>query len=146
MPPLRLYSKLYDGTMQPDGSRLFRSIGYAPLRSYLENPNVGDAESARCVLGEYARTSLDIIWDVAANHHHEDNFISKANKTLLFFAHAIYLPSAALGFAAAIGCGNRSTEKGETVDLILDTNTEEAEGYCVHIDTQSVSLLHRPEV
>ena len=149
-PPLKLLSQLYDGTMQPEGSRLFRSIGYATLRQYLENRNECDAEAARCVLGEYARVSLDAIWDVAMDHHLQSEETSneeskpKANngctgKTLLFFAHAIYLPSAALAFATAVGCGSKS------IDLILDTDTKEAEGYCVHIDTQSISLLHRPE-
>ena len=53
--------------------------------------------------------------------------------TLLFFAICTrYIYLAALGFATAIG--------------LLDTNTKEAEqGYCVDIDTRSISLLELPE-
>ena len=148
MPQLELHSKLYDGTMQPEGSRLFRSIGYAPLRQYVQNANEDDGASARCILGEYAKTSLDTIWDVVKDHTFlVDAAESLEERTLLFFAHAIYLPSAALGFATAIGCRDTNAEEEEdtSVDLILDTNTKEAEGYCVQIDTQTVSLLCRPE-
>lgn len=148
-PPIKLYSELYDGTMQPEGSRLFRSIGYAPLRKYLMNQNELDAEAARCVLGGYAHVSLNVILDIVAKDNQEEIISTKANasstgETLLFFAHAIYLPSAALAFATSVGCGCRRTGN-DGVDLILDTNTEEAEGYCVNVDTKTVSLLSRPE-
>jgi len=144
MPPIQLHSQLYDGTMQPEGSCLFRSIGYAPLREYLENPNEDDANAARSVLGQYANASLNTIWNVVASHpRYGDKSMFKTDsgcldKTLPLFAHAVCLPSAALGLAAAIGCGSKCT------DLVLDTNTEEAEGYCAHIKTASVSLLHLP--
>ena len=147
MPPLKLHPQMYDGTMQPEGSRLFRSIGYAPLRTYLDNPIQEDAEAARRVLGEYAHSCLDLLWDASS----ENSAISKVQAkndrgtTLLVFAHAIYLPAAALGFAMAIGCGNDISAGNRDVDLILDTNTKEAEGYLVRIDTKTVSLLHRPE-
>ena len=144
MPPLNLQSNMYDGTMQPEGSRLFRSIGYAPLRSYLENTNEDDANAARCVLGGYARLSLDIIWEMVLKHDLDNDKKALLRKhkegigtTLLIFSHAIYLPSVALGCAMAIGC--------REVDLLLHTNTKEAEGYIVHVDTQSVSLLNRPK-
>ena len=42
---------LYDGTMQPDGSAVFREIGYAPLDFYLKDGR------ANAVLGEYAETA-----------------------------------------------------------------------------------------
>ena len=42
---------LYDGTMQPEGSAVFREIGYAPLDFYLKD---GRANS---VLGDYAETA-----------------------------------------------------------------------------------------
>jgi len=163
MPTLELDSNLYDGTMQPEGSRLFRSIGYAPLREYLENSDGDDAEAARSVLGGYARSSLDAIWNVltASSSSSEKAGATAAGdgsggddnsgRTLLFFAHAIYLPAAALGLAAAIGCesggGKESNDDGRAVgrmDLMLDTNTREAEGYCVHVDTRRVSLLQLP--
>ncbi|KAL7462877.1 hypothetical protein ACHAXS_003245 [Conticribra weissflogii] len=141
-PPLILDSRMYDGTMQPEGSRLFRSIGYAPLREYLENPDTNDANAAKFVLGGYARTSLDVIWEEVIVKHVldkvEKNSDSKKGETLLFFAHAIYLPSAALGLASAVGCID------EELDIVLDTNTKEAQGYLVHIKDQVVSLLQRP--
>ena len=42
---------LYDGTMQPDGSAVFREIGYAPLDFYLKDGR------ANAVLGDYAETA-----------------------------------------------------------------------------------------
>lgn len=141
MPELKLRPELYDGTMQPEGSRLFRSMGYAPLRAYLENPIEDDAEAARCVLGRYALDSLGAIWSVlgADGDHPSAGSGIPQKSTLLFFAHAVYLPSAALALASAIGCG-------EGIDRILDTNTREAEGYCVRVDARTVALLRRPEV
>ncbi|KAL9178352.1 hypothetical protein ACHAXT_001780 [Thalassiosira profunda] len=150
MPRLELWHELYDGTMQPEGSRLFKSLGYAPLRVYLENQNKRDRKAAKMVLGGYASDALDAIWDVVRARGGEGVFDeeqrniaetkSDEGKTLLFFGHAVYLPSVALGFASAIGC-----DDGTAMDLILDTNTKEAEGYCVDVDKQSVSLLCRPE-
>lgn len=150
MPPLQLCSQLYDGTMQPGADGVWK--GYAPLRQYLEHSNEDDLVAAKCILGEYARIALGIIWDVVKGTQcSEEGSTAKTKKgrgtTLLVFAHAVYLPSAALGFAAAIGCGNDSTtdDNGGGIDFILDTNTKEVEGFCVHVDRQSVSLLQRPE-
>ena len=42
---------LYDGTMQPEGSAVFREIGYAPLDFYLKDGR------ANAVLGEYAENA-----------------------------------------------------------------------------------------
>lgn len=137
MPKLSLQEQLYDGTMQPAGSRLFAEIGYAPIRSYLENKNLDDAEAARVVLGSYARSSLDILFDATTRGRNNNGAESNVDdKTLLFFAHAVYLPSAALCLAAALDCNNG-------VDLILETNTKEAEGYCIDIGVLDVSLLCR---
>ena len=135
---LSLQSQLYDGTMQPEGSRLFNEIGYAPIRSYLANKNLDDADAARVVLGKYASSSLDIMYDLAQ----EGKKLVIPNerdigRTLLFFAHAVYLPSAALSLAAALDCY-------DGLDLILDTNTKEAEGYCIDIFNENVSLLCLP--
>jgi hypothetical protein len=138
-PKLSLQSQLYDGTMQPEGSRLFNEIGYAPIRSYLANKNLDDADAAKVVLGKYASSSLDIMYDLAQEG--KKLVIPKnerdIGRTLLFFAHAVYLPSAALSLAAAIECY-------DGMDLILDTNTKEAEGYCIDIFNENVSLLCLP--
>ena len=138
IPKLSLQSQLYDGTMQPEGSRLFNEIGYAPIRSYLANKNLDDADAAKVVLGKYASSSLDIMYDLAQ----EGKKLVVPNerdidRTLLFFAHAVYLPSAALSLAAALDCY-------DGMDLILDTNTKEAEGYCIDIFNENVSLLCLP--
>lgn len=140
MPKLSLQDDLYDGTMQPEGSRLFKKIGYAPVRSYLDNENQDDAEAARIVLGNYARSSLDTMFNAATKErNHNATPGVDVCRTLLFFAHAVYLPSAALCLAAALDCNNG-------MDLIFDTNTKEAEGYCIDIDVdkENVSLLRRP--
>lgn len=138
IPKLSLQSQLYDGTMQPEGSRLFNEIGYAPIRSYLANKNLDDADAAKVVLGKYASSSLDMMYDLAQ----EGKKLVITNerdigRTLLFFAHAVYLPSAALSLAAALDCY-------DGLDLILDTNTKEAEGYCIDIFNENVSLLCLP--
>lgn len=138
MPKLSLQEIMYDGTMQPEGSRLFSDIGYAPIRSYLENEDPKDAAAAKIVLGNYARSSLDIMWATTKESNQNATPDTGINRTLLFFAHAIYLPSAALCLAAALDCS-------DGMDLILDTNTKEAEGYCIDIDKENVSLLCRPE-
>ncbi|KAK1739084.1 hypothetical protein QTG54_010400 [Skeletonema marinoi] len=139
MPKLSLQEQMYDGTMQPEGSRLFAKIGYAPIRSYLENENLDDVEAARIVLGNYARSSLDImVGATTKERRHNASTDTDIGRTLLFFAHAVYLPSAALCLAAALDCYNG-------MDLILDTNTKEAEGYCIDIDKENVSLLCRPK-
>jgi hypothetical protein len=138
IPKLSLQSQLYDGTMQPEGSRLFNEIGYAPIRSYLANKNLDDADAAKVVLGKYASSSLDIMYDLAQEG--KKLVIPKERdigRTLLFFAHAVYLPSAALSLAAALDCY-------DGLDLILDTNTKEAEGYCIDIFNENVSLLCLP--
>lgn len=141
MPTLQLHKEMYDGTMQPAGSRLFKSIGYAPLRTYLENPVEEDATAAKIVFGEYAQNSLDLLWNAVQTSEDENNETNNKQGgkalTLLFFAHAIYLPAVALEFAMTVGCNHG-------VDFILDTNTKEAEGFLVRIDTKSASLLHRP--
>jgi hypothetical protein len=51
---LKSVKSLYDGAMQPDGSLLFRKLGYAPLSNYLNNPNENDQLVAKRVLGAYA--------------------------------------------------------------------------------------------
>ncbi len=140
MPKLSLQDNLYDGTMQPEGSRLFAKIGYAPVRSYLDSENLDDVEAARSVLGIYARSSLDTMFSAATkerNHNETPDVDVVRTRTLLFFAHAVYLPSAALCLAAALDCN-------DGMDLILDTNTKEAEGYCIDVDKENVSLLCRP--
>ena len=123
--------------MQPEGSRLFNEIGYAPIpmRSYLANKNLDDADAAKIVLGKYASSSLDIMYNSAQAG--KLVIPNERGRTLLFFAHAVYLPSASLSLAAALDCY-------DGMDLILDTNTKEAEGYCIDIFNENVSLLCLP--
>lgn len=124
---------LYDGTMQPEGSRLFKKIGYAPLRNYYEDPDEDDRRVAHEVLGSYGESSLNAIKEVA--HDNEMSKNSDDKSTLLFFAHAVYLPAASLCLASASGC------MGE--DLCLETNTKEVEGYLVDLEKRKCSLLCR---
>lgn len=124
---------LYDGTMQPEGSRLFKKIGYAPLRDFYEDSDEDDRRVAHEVLGSYAESSLNAIKEVA--HDSEMSINSDDKSTLLFFAHAVYLPGASLCLASASGCMG--------VDLCLDTNTKEAEGYLVDLEKRKCSLLCR---
>ena len=124
---------LYDGTMQPEGSRLFKKIGYAPLRNYYEDPDEDDRRVAHEVLGSYGISSLnaikEIAYDSGVSNHSDDK------STLLFFAHAVYLPAASLCLASASRCMDGG------LNLCLDTNTKEAEGYLVDLEKRKCSLL-----
>ena len=123
---------LYDDTMQPEGSRLFQKIGYAPLRDYWEDPS--DGAVAREILGSYGVTFLETVCD-RLSQHEEVSSSGGPTSTLLFVGHAIYLPSAALVVAQAAGCDN--------LDVVWSTNTQEAEGYLVDLEHQTVSTLCR---
>ena len=122
---------LYDGTMQPKGSALFRKIGYAPLKDYLENSeDEQDQRDARQVLGAYAHVVSDSIMDVVTT-----NGSSGVDCTLWIVGHAIYLPAAALGVASLARC--------DDLDVVLNANTREAEGYLIDLDTKTVQYLSR---
>jgi broad specificity phosphatase PhoE len=127
---LRIVEELYDGSIQPKGSALFRKMGYAPLRDYLESENETDREDARSVLGEYAHTAVDAIMDTAASSEP-----SKSPSTLCFVAHAVYLPASALGVATLVGC--------KDIDIAFSANTREAEGYLIDIPSSTVLYLSR---
>lgn len=127
---------LYDGTMQPMGSQLFRKIGYAPLRNYLDNGDVQDREAAQTVLGAYAHNvTIAMAEAVAALSSRPTH---DAGATLWIVGHAIYLPAVALGLSTLLNCDHASQE------LILSTDTKEAEGYLIDTSLQSVCLLVRP--
>ncbi|GAX11085.1 hypothetical protein FisN_9Hh175 [Fistulifera solaris] len=123
---------LYDGTIQPGGSAIFRKIGYAPLRDYLENENQQERELMHQLLGAYARETT-----TAINNHLKETKSSK-DCTLWIVGHAIYLPSAVVGLAQAAGFASDSFQ------IALSTSTQEAEGYLVDFATQSVRYLQRP--
>jgi broad specificity phosphatase PhoE len=138
---LSLVSGLYDGTMQPEGSALFRRLGYAPVRTYVEADDPADRNAARRVLGEY---STFVACEIH-RHMNEPMLPSAAGDipdspdgtTVLVVGHAIYLPAAALGVAVLCGC----SKDGQ--DALLDTNTKEAQGYCVDLFDAKVTLLNR---
>ena len=131
---LRLCQSLYDGTMQPKGSALFRQLGYAPLKKYLNHEDEEFRSDARAVLGAYAHSFLDSAMDFIEK---DGGTSTDQSTTMLMVGHAIYLPSAALGLASLVpDC------KG--IDLILSCNTKEAEGYLIDIKEKQVTLLERP--
>lgn len=132
---------LYEGTMQPEGSRLFQKIGYAPLRDYLMCEDDEDRKTAQNVLGTYAHTVTDEIIRVLELEKQKPNSANNQNAqglTLCLVAHAIYLPAAALAVATLADCDASS------IDLLLRTNTREAEGYLIYLDTKKVTYLARP--
>lgn len=124
---------LYDGTMQPGGSDLFLRIGYSSLRTYVYNPDKQDRSLARRLVGGYAGEVINRMLKVALESSPEER-----NSTLLMVGHALYLPAATLGVATTAGCSQ------EDQDLILDDQTQEAEGYLVDVVDASVRLLQRP--
>jgi broad specificity phosphatase PhoE len=124
---------LYDGTMQPEGSKLFKKIGYAPLKDFLNADDAQDRATSRRLLGSYFYTVADAILDVMNDtSEHESS-------TLIFVGHAIYLPAAALGVASLANCSEASLDK------ILSTNTREVEGYLVDLELGQVDYVRRDE-
>lgn len=130
-------SVLYHGTMQPESSILFRKIGYAPLRDYLAAPDDYDRNVARTCLGAYAHDVVSCMMDILDEESEKDDSSLLSGSTLWMVGHAIYLPAVALGVASLIECG----DQGE--DIILSTNTLEAEGYLIDTTNKNVSYLSR---
>jgi len=138
---LKPVSEVYDGTMQPEGSKLFAKIGYAPLSEYVQNKRDDkDRDTAQRVLGSYAHNMVNIIYNHARTINNEADQKKNDSATLLFVGHAIYLPAAALGVASLVGCDHVSQE------MILTTVTQEAEGYLVDLnkDPPTARYLSRP--
>ena len=139
---IKCIPKLYDGTMQPEGSELFKKHGYAPLKQYLKDED--DTIVAQKIFGDYAYDVVDVIrkeFEYATRNH------SETGTTLLIVGHAIYLPAAALGMALETNiCSYKSLDNdkpNKNIDLLMDTNTKEAEGYLLNIEQKSVTLLCR---
>jgi Histidine phosphatase superfamily (branch 1) len=133
---LTLVQGLYDGTMQPEGSVLFRKIGYATLQSYVDANDPADREVARRVLGEYSTlVAHEILQTLRLLPPEAEQSATSNGATMLLVGHAIYLPAAALGISRLCGCSNQ--------ELLLDTNTKEAHGYCIDLPQATVTLLER---
>jgi Histidine phosphatase superfamily (branch 1) len=130
---------LYDGTMQQKGPELFRKIGYAPLSSYLENDDDDIRIPSQLVLGSYANSCVESIMEQVSASTSED--VSPSNQpsyTLLVVGHAVYLPAAALAVCNLLNCQ-------DSHNIILQTNTREAEGYLIDCQEKSVNYLSRDE-
>mmetsp|Transcript_28182 Transcript_28182/g.42635 ORF Transcript_28182/g.42635 Transcript_28182/m.42635 type:complete len:243 (+) Transcript_28182:164-892(+) len=128
---IKLVDELYDGTMQPQGSALFRTLGYAPLRDYLSNPDESIKTDAQRVLGDYAESSVEAIMKSLQQNE------TKTSTTMWIVAHAIYLPAAALAVGSILRC--------DGLDVISSTNTKEAEGYLIDVEKRSVVCMFREE-
>lgn len=135
---LARFDALYDGSMTPKGSVLFKKLGYAPLRDYLENENDADRADSQEVLGAYAHYFLDAMVDAvlttASRTSSGDVSIEKGS-TILMVGHAIYLPAAALAVSTLLRCNNAG--------MITNAHTREAEGYLIDIADKSVGYLVR---
>jgi hypothetical protein len=135
---------LYDGTMQPGGSVLFKKIGYVTLREYINNSNDQDRDLSRLLVGGYTHevlhTMMKTVLSKAPQSETSHSRIRPPHQsTLLMVGHALYLPAVTLGLASLVGCDQAYQ------DLILDDKTNEAEGYLVELSVPSVSLLQRPK-
>jgi hypothetical protein len=133
---------LYDGTMQPKGSQLFQKLGYAPLRDYLDSDDATDRQVARKLLGAYAHTAVDAISEAiepssSASTGTAATTGSARTNTLCIFGHAIYLPAAALGVASLAAFDK------DSIEILLSTSTQEAEGYLIDLETSNVNYLAR---
>ena len=128
---------LYDGTMQPKGKGPFQKLGYSPLRDYIQNEDDQLREDSRQVLGEYASNVVEATIDALIQDNQSDSRVVKESSTLLIVGHAIYLPAAALAFASLI------CEKDDMLDVIMDRNTAEAEGYLLDVRKKRIEYLSR---
>lgn len=141
---LKPISALYDGVMQPNGSAIFKKIGYAPLSAYVDNKEDIDREQMRLLLSDYAFQVITAIHHTVLPDSAESSLQiglqgSAAIGTILWIVgHAIYLPSAALGVAYLIGSDDSAKE------IIMNTITGEAEGYLIHTTDTTVHYLKRP--
>eukprot|EP00977_Amphora_coffeiformis_P006871 scaffold1506_cov179-Amphora_coffeaeformis.AAC.8 len=129
---------LYDKTMQPAGSKLFAKLGYAPLRDYVDSPDEQDRKVARDVLSKYAASAIDAIYREVVQHKSSEQ-VTSISSTLLIVAHAIYLPATALGVASSCFGTNE-----ETLEVAFSTNTKEAEGYLIDLESNKIRYLTRP--
>jgi len=132
-------SILYDGTMQPKGSAIFQKLGYAPLRDYIQNEDDTILEDSKQVLGEYASNVVEAAIKALQGNQssRNDKRDMMESSTLLIVGHAIYLPAAALAFASL------TCEKDDMVDVIMDRNTAEAEGYLLDVKNERIEYLSR---
>jgi Histidine phosphatase superfamily (branch 1) len=132
----------YDGTMQPEGSLLFKKLGYAPLLDYLNNDSDSDDKLiGKRILGKYASDIIQSILEIIIIGSHDNGSSDQPNgMTFLFVGHSIYLPAAAFGIACKLQCDDASK------DILLKTVTGEAEGYLIDIDSRCVQLLKRSEI
>lgn len=134
---------LYGGTMQPEGSRLFRQLGYSQLSAYLHHSDINDRNAARTVLGEYAYSVAQVLSKELASSQSNETRDEGGNNdeqgtTLCIVGHSIYLPAAALGVASLVGCCDPASE-----DVMLSINTGEAEGYLINLQSRQVTYLSR---
>ena len=155
-------NSLYDGTLQPKGDEIFDLLGYAPLKEYLQNNNEHINTESRQFLGDYTENAIvsiiEVVTNTTANNNTNNKIKTDANDdatTLLLVAHAIYLPAAALGVAFLLGCFDNNEEEEEessyshtgstAMDVLLSTNTNEAEGYLIDVKRKSVRYLSRDD-
>ena len=124
---------LYDGTMQPEGSAVFREIGYAPLDFYLKDGR------ANAVLGEYAENAAARVAATLAGGG--GTLVGSATDAGVVVGHAIDATSHRRPRPSSrrrrLGCDQKGRSQ------ILGCDTQEAEGYFVEPDG-TVSLLRRP--
>lgn len=128
--------RLYDGSMQPEGSKLFQKIGYAPLRDYVDSQDANDRDISRQVFGAYSATAMEAIADTILVDPGKEGDTSQS--TLWLVGHAVYLSSAALGVASLLDCNSQG------IETILSANTKEAEGFLVDVENAQAVYLSRP--
>lgn len=126
----------YDGAMQPEGSLLFKKLGYAPLLDYINNESDPvDKVTAQRVLGQYASDVTQSILDLIDSSDRDSSEQHQQGMTLLFVGHAIYLPAVAYGVASRIQCD------GASKNILLKRKTGEAEGYLIDLKSRMVHYL-----
>jgi len=140
--------ELYDMSAQPGSGRLFEKHGYAPLKEYLnDTTNEQDCTDARVGFGMYSHSCINALMNALAattppapptTTTDGTGNGSGGGTTLWVVGHAMYTPSIVLGLATILDFDDTSK------DLILSTNTKEAEGYLLDIANKEVSLLQRP--
>lgn len=145
-PPLIPTPILYDGTLQPGGSIMFQTIGYAPLQSYIAHSDPELRATAQRILGSYARNVIcEIHRQVDENNNKiksndTTSTMTSTTTTLLVVGHSVYLPAAALGVAVLLGRGSPTPGTERHHAVLFEQAPDEAEGYLVDVVGNRPSL------
>ena len=101
---------------------------------YVNSNDLEDRDLSRHLLGQYADTVIQVM----ASTLEASSAANTDMTTFWFVGHAIYLPAAVLGVSSLVNC------KESGIEIILSSNTKEAEGYLIDLQNSEATYLARP--